>query len=52
VGGRRLEVEGGVGEDGASVGVEEGVAGIETAVREAGAVEVVQGFGEWGEECD
>jgi hypothetical protein len=43
--GRRLEVEGGVGEDGASVGVEEDVGGGEAAVSEAGAVEVVHGFG-------
>jgi hypothetical protein len=45
-------MEGGVGEDGAAVGVEENVLGVDGAVGEAGRVEVGQGVGEWGEERD
>jgi hypothetical protein len=45
-------VEGGVGEDGAAVGVEEDVFGRDGAVGEACGVEVGEGVGQWGQEGD
>jgi hypothetical protein len=47
-----VDVEGGVGENRAAVCVEESVGGCDAAVAEAGAVEVVKGFGERGQERD
>ena len=47
-----MGVEDGVREGGAAVGVEHDVGGGYTAVGEAGAVEVVEGFGEWAQEGD
>ncbi|XBV24440.1 hypothetical protein ABN611_38515 [Kribbella sp. HUAS MG21] len=45
-------MEGGVGEDGAAVGVEHDVLGGDRAVGEAGVVEVGYGFGHGGQEGD